>query len=131
MKKTIINPFLIFLFILNLITTQTVYAGITNPVAGPLGTGQPESALATTVANVWRASLVLGSIGFVLYFAWGALRWMTAEGDKAKFEEGRHKISNALIGLILIAASVAIVQLIGRLLNIGFLETLIFDFPTP
>lgn len=113
------------------VSVQPVYARIVNPVIGSCGSGQPETCLAVTLANIWRASLVIGSIAFVLYFAWGSLRIMTSEGDKGKFDDGQKKISNSLIGLILIAASVAIVQLLGTVFNIQFLQTLIFDFPRP
>lgn len=131
MKKYIVSITLGILTLRILASASPVYASIVCPNCGPLGSGTPQGALAIAVANIWRASLVIASIAFVLYFAWGAMRWMTAEGDKAKFEEGRHKIANALIGLILIAASVAIVRLLGELFDIRFLQTLVFEFPTP
>lgn len=117
------------LFVLSLASPQPTYA-ITNPVID-LGNGDYGVALATVLANIWKAAVVAGAIVFILYFLWGAFRWMTAESDKAKFESGREKISNALIGLVLLAASVAIIELLGNLMNIPFLQTLSFTFPTP
>lgn len=103
------------------------YARIEPPVPN-LGT-EPGEALTTVLANFWKGAVTIGAIMFVLYFVWGALRWMTAEGDKAKFEEGRQKITNALTGLVILAASVAIIELLGGLLNLPFLENLSFIFP--
>lgn len=115
---------------------QPAQARIYNPVLpGIIGGGIPGSsyqeALSIILANIWRASVTLGSIFFVLYFALGALNWITAGGDKNKIEEARKYITNGLIGIILIAASVAIIQLLGAILNLPFFETLVFEFPTP
>ncbi len=115
---------------------QPAQAQIYNPVLpGIIGGGIPRSsyqeALSIILANIWRASVTLGSIFFILYFALGALNWITAGGDKNKVEEARKYITSGLIGITLIAASVAIVQLLGALLNLPFFETLIFEFPTP
>jgi ABC-type Mn2+/Zn2+ transport system permease subunit len=110
-----------------LASAQPAYA-ITNPVID-FGSGDYGEALATIIANLWKAAVIAGAIAFILYFLWGAFRWMTAESDKAKLESGREKITNALVGLILLVASVAIIQLLGTLLNIKFLKNLKFTFP--
>lgn len=98
-------------------------------VLGELGTGDPGTVLARTLASLWKTAVIAGGISFVLYFVWGALRWMTAESDKGKFESGRQNMTNAIVGLVLLAASVAIIELLGNLLNIDFLKTLSFVFP--
>jgi len=107
------------------------YADITNPAAPTFSTGDPGAVLAKMVASIWKAGVVMGGIAFVLYFLWGAFRWMTAESDKSKFESGREKITTAATGLVLLVASVAIIELLGRLLNIPFLESLSFTIPSP
>lgn len=116
-------------FALMLAYASPAYADITNPVIGIFGSGDPGNAAATILASIWKALVVMGGIAFILYFAWGALSWLSSGGDKAKVEEAREKISNAVIGLILIAASVAITTTIGVLFNIDFLRDLTFEFP--
>lgn len=131
--KRMLRSLLLFLFFLtphSLLPTP-IHADITNPAAPTFSTGDPGAVLAIMIASIWKAMVVLGGLSFVIYFLWGALRWMTAESDKAKFESGREKITTALTGLVLIAASVAIIELLGRLLNIPFLETLSFTIPNP
>lgn len=117
--------------ILVLYFTLPAYAIIRNPVIGDLGFGNPGTALARILANLWKAAVIAGGIAFIFYFLLGAFRWMTAESDKTKFESGREKITNALVGLLLLTASVAIIDLLGRLLDIQFLQDLSFTFPTP
>ena len=115
-----------------LLTASPVQALITNPVLPvDLGSGSPETGLARMIANIWKSFVVIGGLFFVIYFAWGGIRWLTAQGDKSKFEEGQNKIANGLIGLVILASSVAIVQLLGALLDIPFLQTLSFSLPTP
>ncbi len=109
-------------------------AYIYNPVVPDLGGGSafdPQNVIAVIISNVWKSTLTIAGIFFVLYFGWGAISWMTAGGDKSKIENAQRRISNGLIGLVLVAASVAIVQFIGGVLNIPFFQTLIFQFPTP
>ncbi len=117
--------------LLTLLSSTPSYARISNPVAPTYSTGAPGEALAMMIANIWKTLVIVGSIFFVLYFAWGAVRWVTAQGDKSKFEEGRDKIANGAIGLVILVASVAIIQFLGSVLNIQFLEDLSFDFPGP
>ena len=146
MKKSVSTPSPQKAFSFRFITTTPLFslfplpqpaeAQIYNPVLpGIIGGGIPGSsyqeALSIILANIWRAAVTLGSIFFVLYFALGALNWITAGGDKNKIEEARKYITSGLIGIILIAASVAIIQLLGAILNLPFFETLVFEFPTP
>ncbi|MCH7951618.1 hypothetical protein IH980_02710 [Patescibacteria group bacterium] len=121
----------VLLGVISLLMASPANAQITNPVLPTLGSGDPGGALATIIANLWKSGVIIGGILFILYFVWGAISWLTAGGDKARLEEARQKISNALIGLVILAASLAIIELLGGLLNIPFLETLSFTFPTP
>jgi hypothetical protein len=115
-----------------LFLSDTAFARITNPVLpSDLGSGEDYgSGFAKIFANIWKSFFLLGSLFFILYFVWGAMRWMTAEGDKGKFEEGRNKIANGIIGLVILAASQMAIQFIGSVLDIPFLQSLSFEFPT-
>lgn len=105
------------------------FARIENPVIGTAGTTDFGQGFAIILANLWKGMVSVGAIMFVLYFAWGALGWLMAGGDKAKLEEARQRITNGLIGLIILAGSVAIVEILGGILNLPFLENLSFIFP--
>src|SRR4030066_2289534 len=104
MKKNLILIQLLLTVVYFLSTPFIASAKIINPVLPSIiGSGDdPGSGLAYIIANVWKTFVIAGSLAFVLYFAWGAIRWLTAQGDKSKFEEGRSKIANGFIGLILL-----------------------------
>lgn len=59
--------------------------------------------------------LVLGIVGLLVfvYLIWGGIEWLTAGGDKSKTESARTKITNAIIGLAIVASAFAI----GAVLN--------------
>ncbi len=52
----------------------------------------------------------LGIVGLLvfIYLIWGGIEWLTAGGDKSKTESARQKITNAIIGLAIVASALAI-----------------------
>ena len=51
------------------------------------------------------------------YLIWGGINWITSGGDKGKTESARNKIMAAVIGLIIIASSYAVLQIVLRFLG--------------
>jgi|SRR3990167_5850688 len=49
----------------------------------------------------------------------GGLRWINAGGDPKSVQAARDRITNALMGLVLVAASYAIILIIEQALGIG------------
>jgi hypothetical protein len=65
---------------------------------------------------------VLGVLGIILliYIVYAGFLWMTAAGDEGKVKTAKTMIQNAIIGLVLILASVAIANfVIGALTQAG------------
>ncbi len=62
-----------------------------------------------------------GSIIFLIMFIWGAVSWILSGGDKAHVENAKGRITNALIGLVLMVSTFAIVKLIEAFFNINIL----------
>ncbi len=52
--------------------------------------------------------LILAGLLLFIYLVWGGIEWLTSGGDKGKIENARNKITNALIGVAIIAASYAV-----------------------
>lgn len=61
------------------------------------------------------------------YLIWGAIKWITAAGDKSKVEDARNKITGAIVGLLILAAVYAIFQLV---LTVAFGSGSTFTIPT-
>ena len=57
------------------------------------------------VSNIIGFAILIAAILVLVYFVWGGIQWITAGGDKGKTEEARNRLTNAVIGLAIVAAS--------------------------
>lgn len=72
--------------------------------------------------------------GFMLltYLLWGALDWITSEGDKEKMSKAQNKITNAIVGMLLVFAVLVIFGYIaGDMLGIVCRTTTGWTFQLP
>lgn len=65
--------------------------------------------------NVISLFFAVGAIGVIVYFIWGAVDWIMSGGDKEKVSNARKKMTNAIIGLFLLALSFAIIRVVGSI----------------
>jgi len=70
--------------------------------------------------------MVIAALLVFVYLLWGGIEWITSGGDKGKTESARNKITAAVIGLIVLAASYAILLIILRFLGYTGLDE-VFD----
>ena len=70
------------------------------------------------LGNILAVIMTVGAIACFGFILFGAIEWITSAGDKSKLENARNKITNAVIGLIILAASLAIFNLIAKFLGI-------------
>ena len=109
---------------LNLIALTLDFTGeaVTQQLPGSGNAGDPDGGFGAWLGNIMSGILFIGSILVLLYLLWGGIEWITSGGDKGKTEAARNKITSAVIGLIVMASSVAIVMLIQRFLGVCFLR---------
>jgi len=101
----------------------SLLAQLQNPVIqGNLGTDTEGKALAPLLATVIRFLVVIGGIIMLLFLITGAIAWITAEGKPDKLEKARDQIMQAITGMIILAAVIAIATLIGNILGFDFLN---------
>jgi hypothetical protein len=70
---------------------------------------------------------VVGAVVFFFILIIGAIQWISSGGDKQTVETARGKVTNAIIGLIILFAVFAILQLINTFFKIQILN---FTLPT-
>lgn len=56
--------------------------------------------------------LVAGAIIFFFWFLLGAIQWTMSGGDKVSKENARNRVTNALVGLVVMLSLYAIVDLL-------------------
>jgi hypothetical protein len=64
-----------------------------------------------------RIVLVISAILVFMFLIWGAMQWITSGGEKSKTEAARNRMVSAIIGLIIVVTSFAIMTLIVRILG--------------
>jgi uncharacterized membrane protein len=81
------------------------------------GTGLSKKPLKESILSIIRWSL--GSLGLVavVLVLYGGFMWMTASGNDDRISKAKQIISAALIGMIIILLSFAIVQFFGKGVN--------------
>ncbi len=99
-------------------------AQIVNPVLpktlGGGGNSAGPEAIGNLIGSIVGVLLIFSFVGAFFYMLLGGFDWITAGGDKTKLQGARDKITNALIGLIVVAASWAVMMLVGNFLGITF-----------
>jgi len=70
--------------------------------------------------------MVISALLVLFYLIWGAFSWITSGGDRGKIESARNKITAAVIGIVIVASSYAILLLTLQFLGFSSLED-VFD----
>jgi hypothetical protein len=94
--------------------TRAFAADITSSPGIPLLEGSPGEVINRIVnAFLW----VMGVVA-IIYLIWGGMTYITAGGDAEKAGKGRVAITNAIIGIIIVALALVIYRaVIGGLTN--------------
>lgn len=100
-------------------------AQITNPAVAPIfgsAAAAPSTALASIVVTLWRTAITLGGLALLIMLIIGALEWITAGGDKGKVQAARDRMTQSVIGMLVLAGTVAISVFVGKVLGIDLLN---------
>lgn len=96
---------------------------ITNPVVGNLGTNQTGlSFFQTFIPRAISFAFVVGVIIFFFMLIFGGIKWISSGGDKQALEGARGTVTSAIIGLVILFATFAVIQLLGTFFGIKILE---------
>lgn len=79
------------------------------------------------ISALIRLILIIAAIVFFFILVIGGIRWIMSGGDKANTEAARNQITAALVGLVIVFAAWAILELIRIFFNIDLLQ---FDIPS-
>ena len=65
-----------------------------------------------------QAVIVIAGLLTFAFLVWGGIEWLTSGGDKEKYEAARGRITAAVIGLVIVVAAWAILQVITNFLGL-------------
>ncbi|MDO8584530.1 MAG: hypothetical protein Q7R85_00185 [bacterium] len=92
-------------------------------IANPLG----YNTISDLICGIAAALAVIAGAIAVIMVLYGAFQILTAGGEPKKFEEGRHTIIYAAIGLAVVLLASGIVSLVGNILGDAGIQTGIFS----
>lgn len=87
---------------------------LTTQVTPPKGFATDFGALLNSVLTI---VMVIAALLVFFYLILGGIEWITSGGEKGKTEAARNKITAAVVGIIILAASYAIFSLVLRFLG--------------
>lgn len=78
--------------------------------------------LPAIISGLIRGALVVAAIVFFFILVIGGIKWIMSGGDKAATEGARSQITAALVGLVIVFAAWAIVQLIQVFFGVNIFQ---------
>jgi len=101
------------------------YLSAAKPISNPALDNLSKKSGVTFFQDLIPALITLGFVGgsliFVFFLITGAITWMTSGGDKGKLESARGRLSNAIVGFVLLLVVFALIQIIEKFFGINIL----------
>lgn len=99
---------------------------VTNPIfneklQGILAGGNGASFLNIFIPNLIGLLIVSGIVIFIFTMFLGAINWISSGGDKALLEKSKDRITNAIIGLVIMLSIFAILKILESFFGINIL----------
>lgn len=87
-----------------------------------------ENPLGPYIARLWWTIVIVGALTLLVFLIWGGVDLLTSEGDQEKYKNARNKMTHALMGMGILAASFAIIKVIAIVFQVDILN---LAWPTP
>ncbi|KXK07324.1 MAG: hypothetical protein UZ21_OP11001001089 [Microgenomates bacterium OLB22] len=84
--------------------------------------------LSTVLTFMVQFFFVVAGLFALLYLLWGSFDWIISGGDQTKVDNARKKIQSALVGTIIIVASLSLIVTLEKLV---FREKICFGVSCP
>ncbi len=78
--------------------------------------------LSKTISSVLGFFTVIAGLAFIAYFFFGAIGWITSQGDEQKIKKARDTMTNAFIGIIIAVIAYPLIYLLGKLFGLSFTD---------
>src|SRR3989344_8203020 len=78
-------------------------------------TGEVGTKLNTAISGIIGFLTIIAALWFLIQFIIAGFNWINAGGDKNRAQAAQEKITNAVVGLLIVVSAWVIVALIGTL----------------
>jgi hypothetical protein len=80
--------------------------------------------ISAIISNAIAILFTVAAVAFVFMIIWGAFQWITSGGDKEALGKARGRLTNALIGILILALAFVIIQTVGQIIGLNPLGSL-------
>lgn len=96
-----------------------LFGTVEAPQGMNFGKDNPVQGFGTFIGFAINIFVTIAGLFLLLYLLWGAFDWITSSGEKEKITKAQNKITNALIGIVLVFVVLAVFNVLaGQLLGI-------------
>lgn len=102
-------------------SVSDVFGGPISPPAAMNigGGGTPQEGLGKLIGFGINIFIIIAGLFMLLYLLWGAFDWISSGGEKEKITKAQNKITNAVIGIVLVFVVLTVFNLVaGTMLGI-------------
>jgi len=92
------------------------------PYAGDVVEGGGGQVVANIISSLLSVALVVGAIALLLFLVWGAIEWITAGGDSGKIEKARTRITQSIVGILVLSSVIAIFMVVQNILGVSLIN---------
>ena len=91
-------------------------------IHNPLVAIEGVTALANYIGTFWQAAYIVGGLLVLAYFLYGGILFIIASGDKEAVAKAQKILTNAIIGLVILAASYPVIKIIEVVFGMNILQ---------
>ena len=102
----------------NLLAAAGAVAPDFNGIQSKAGAGSLPSDIGSLFTTILPYVFGLAGILLLIYLVMGGLQLMTSQGDPKAAQSAQGKITNSLIGFIIVIIAASLVALLGQMLNV-------------
>lgn len=96
-----------------------LFGGISPPPAMNVGGNDPVQGFGKLIGFGIQMFILVAGLFLLLYLLWGAFDWIASGGEKEKIAKAQSKITNAVIGIVLVFVVLVVFNLLaGNILGI-------------
>ena len=95
-------------------TLATIPQDIFGTIKPPITSipNEPLTAAGSLLSAAIQIFIFIAAIALLIYLLWGALDWIISGGDKEKLSKAQQKITNAVVGIIIVIAVLSVFCLV-------------------
>lgn len=75
-----------------------------------------------TISKIIGVLTVSAGLWFLVQMFTGAIQWLSSAGEKQALENAKKKITNAILGLVVVVMSYTIIGIVGNFLGFNILD---------